>query len=216
LGKAIAAALAAPDQAPTLEAPVWRLRSELGRLLAEHVVLLVDTTRTGVRNGPDFAAAAAAMNGNTRDLAAAMASLFGPAAGSSFQSLWADHVDQIMAYTAAVVSHDIKGRDAAVAKLDVFKNMFAAFLDNATQRRLDAASLGRTLATHDEMLLRQTDAYATKQYRQAHDLAHSTYAQMFDIAGQLADGFGAAVAARLPSGGPQTGFGGMAGTVGQH
>ena len=167
-------------------------------------------------NGPDYAAAAAAMNGNTRDLAAAMASLFGASAATGFQSLWADHIDDIMAYTAAVVSHDAKGKDAAVAKLKVFANMFAAFLDGATQRRLDSATLVKVLGMHDEMLLRQTDAYAAKQYQQAHDIAHTTYAQMFDVAGQFADAFGATVAARLPAGGPQTGLGGMAGAVGQH
>ena len=69
---------------------------------------------------------------------------------------------------------------------------------------------------HDQMLLHQTDAFAAKQYRQAHDMAHSTYTQMFDLAGQLADAFGATVAARLPSGGPKTGLGGMAGVLRQH
>ena len=195
---------------------MWRLRSELGRLLAEHVVLVVDATRAGVLNGADFAAAADAMNGNTRDLAAAVASLFGPSAAGTFQSLWADHVDQIMKYTAAVVSHDAKARDAAVAGLGAFEGRFTSFLTTATERRLDAAGLAKALVAHDGMLLHQTDAYAAKQYQQAHEMAHTTYTQMFDLAGQLADAFGATVAERLPAGGPETGLGGMAGAVGQH
>jgi hypothetical protein len=216
MGKVVAAALVAPDQATALDAPVWRLRSELGRLLAEHVVLVVDATRAGVRNSPDFTAAADAVNTNTRDLAAAMASLFGPAAAANFQSLWADHVDHIMAYTAAVVAHDTKGRDSAVATLGTFENRFATFLGSATDNRLDAAGLAKALAMHDQMLLDQTDAYAGKRYGPAHDLAHSTYTQMFDMAGQLADAFGATVAARLPSGHPETGLGGMAGASGRN
>jgi len=215
LGKVIAAALVPPDQAPALDAPVWRLRSELARLLGEHVVLIIDATRAGVRNGPDFRAAADGMNGNTSDLAGAVAGLFGQPAAAEFQSLWADHVDQIMAYTAAVVSRNPQGRDAAVAKLGVFENRFASFLDTATERRLDSANLAKALLMHDQMLLHQTDAYAAKQYQQAHDMAHQTYAQMFDVAGQFADAFGATVAARLPSGSPQTGLGGMAGVVGE-
>lgn len=216
LGKVIAAALVPPGQAAALDAPVWRLRSELGRLLAEHVVLIIDATRAGVVNGPDFTAAADAVNGNTADLAGAVAGLFGRAAASNFQSLWADHIDQIMAYTAAAVSHDTRGRDTAVVRLGTFETRFASFLDAATKRRLDSTGLAKALLMHDQMLLRETDAFAAKQYRQAHEMAHSTYTQMFDLAGQLAASFGATVAARLPAGGPRTGLGGMAGVMGDH
>ena len=216
LGKVIAGALVPPDQAAALNAPVWQLHSELGRLLAEHVVLIVNASRASVGNAPDLSAAGDAMNGNTRDLAAAVATLFGQPAATDFQSLWADHVDQIMAYAAAVVAHDSQGRDAAVAKLGVFENRFASFLSTATQQRLDSAGLAKALLMHDQMLLHQTDAYAAKQYAQAHSMADSTYTQMFDMAGQLADAFGATVAAKLPSGGPHTGLGGMAGVVGRN
>lgn len=215
LGKTLAGALLPPDQARVLTAPTWRLRSELGKLLGEHVVLVVDATRSSVTNASDFNAAADALNGNTRDLAGAINVLFGKAAAASFQSLWADHVDNIMAYTAAVVSHDNKRRDDALAKLKGFETRFAAFLDTATQRRLNSKSLADALVMHDEMLLKQADTFAAKQYQQAHDIADSTYSSMFDLAGQLANGFGATVAARLPAGGAETGLGGSAGTPGR-
>jgi hypothetical protein len=215
LGRTLAGALLPPDQAKALSAPTWRLRSELSKLLGEHVVLVVDATRSSVMNASDFKAAADALNGNTTDLAGAIDTLFGKAAATSFQSLWADHVDNIMAYTAAVVSHDDKRRDAALAKLKDFETQFASFLDSATQRRLNSGSLANALVMHDDMLLKQADAFATKQYQQAHDIADSTYSSMFDLSGQLADGFGAAVAARLPAGGAETGLGGMAGVPGR-
>jgi len=47
----------------------------------------------------------------------------------------------------------------------------------------------------------------------AHDIAYDTYQQMFDLARTMADAFGASVAAKLPRGGAQTGFGGMAAVV---
>jgi hypothetical protein len=215
LGGTLAGALLPPDQARALNAPTWRLRSELAKLLGEHVVLVVDATRSSVTNASDFKAAADALNGNTRDLAGAIDVLFGKAAAASFQSLWADHVDNIMAYTAAVVSHDNKRRDDALAKLKGFENQFAAFLDTATQHRLNSASLANAMVMHDQMLLQQADTFAAKQYQQAHDIADSTYASMYDLAGQLANGFGATVAARLPAGGPETGLGGMAGIPGR-
>jgi hypothetical protein len=210
LGGTLAGALLPPDQARALNAPTWRLRSELTKLLGEHVVLVVDATRSSVTNASDFSAAADAVNGNTRDLAGAMDTLFGKSAATSFQSLWADHVDNIMAYTAAVVSHDNGRRDNALTKLKDFESRLAAFLDTATQRRLNAASLANALVMHDQMLLKQADTFAAKQYQQAHDIADTMYTGMFDLAGLLANGFGATVAARLPAGGAETGLGGMA------
>ena len=67
------------DQAAVLTEPQWRLRSELGRLLGEHVALAVGALRAGADRRPDFAAAAAALNGNTSDLTGAIGSLFGAA-----------------------------------------------------------------------------------------------------------------------------------------
>jgi hypothetical protein len=215
LGRTLAGALLPPDQARALNTPTWRLRSELSKLLGEHVVLVVDATRSSVMNASDFKAAGDALNGNTRNLAGAIDTLFGKAAATSFQSLSADHVDNIMAYTAAVVSHDNKRRDAALTKLKGFEGQFSSFLDTATQRRLNSASLANALVMHDDMLLKQADAFAAKQYQQAHDIADSTYSSMFDLAGQLANGFGATVAARLPAGGAETGLGGTAGIPGR-
>jgi hypothetical protein len=213
LGKTIAAALLGPDKAAVLDSPVWRLRSELGRLLGEHAELIISGTRAGVANWPDFAAAADAVNGNTRDLTGAMETLFGTPAATTFQSLWADHVDQIMSYTAGVVTRDTKRRDEAVARLNTFESRFADFLDSATGGRLPSAELSKALLSHDQMLLRQVDAFAAKDYQKAYDLAYTTYQHMSDVAGQLAEAFGATIASRLPTGGPQTGQGGMAGLV---
>ena len=45
---------------------------------------------------------------------------------------------------------------------------------------------------------------------QANDLSYRAYQDMFGLARQLADAFGATAAARLPTGGAQTGGGGTA------
>jgi hypothetical protein len=210
LGETIADALLGPGSSSALRAPAWRLRSQLARLLGEHVVLVVAATRAGVTNAPDFTAAGDAVNANTRDLAGAVDTLFGAAAAQRFQSLWADHVDELMAYTAGVAARDAKRREDAVNRLNGFEKMFAAFLTTATAGRLPSTPLAQALLMHDQMLLAQVDAFAAKQYEQAHDSAYSTYGHMVEVAGQLANAFAGTVEARMPHGGSQTGYGGTA------
>jgi hypothetical protein len=211
LGKALASTLLPPAAASALNQPLWRLRSELDRLLGEHTVAVIAAMRAGATNSPDFAAAGQTVNGNTKDLAGAMDSLFGTAAAARFQGLWANHVDALIGYSAAVVKNDDAGRAAARSKLAGFEGQFAAFLAAATKNRMAAGALTNAFRMHDDMLVREADAFAGKDYRTAHDLAYSTYQDMFTLAGQLATAFGATVAARLPVGPVQTGRGGTAG-----
>jgi len=213
LGKVLASTLLPPAAATALNAPIWRLRSELDRLLGEHVVVVIAAMRAGATNSPDFTAAAQTVNGNTRDLAGAMDTLFGPAPATRFQSLWANHVDALIGYSAAVVKNDDAGRASARTKLTAFEGQFAAFLGAATKNRMAAGALANAFRMHDDMLVREADAFAGKDYRQAHDLAYSTYQDMFTLASQLANAFGATVASRLPVGAVQTGRGGMAAVV---
>ncbi len=143
-----------------------------------------------------------------------MGTLFGPQAGQQFLSLWADHVDQLVAYTSGVAADDPGKRDAALAKLRDFEGHLAGFLDSATGSKMHSADLAKAFLAHDQMLTQQVDAFAGRDFARAHDLAYSTYQDMFGLSGQLADAFGETVAARLPQGGAHTGAGGMAGRAG--
>ena len=214
LGLALAEALLPAADRAALQAPIWRLRSQLGKLLAEHAVLVQDVNRAAVTNSPDFDAAAKMVNENTRALASAIDTLFGAPAAKSFQALWADHVEQLVAYGAATAAKDSARQDQARTALREFERQMATFLAAATGGRMGEGDLSAALLAHDQMLLRHADAYGAKDYATAHDLAHETYDHMFEVARQLADAFGATVASRLPRGGPQTGQGGLAGIVG--
>jgi len=213
LGETVAGALLAPSQAAALQAPLWRLRSQLGKLLAEHVVLVEDVTRAAVMNAPDFSAAGQIINGNTRDLAAAMDSLFGAAAAKDFQSLWGYRVEQLVAYASASAARDATRREQARTNLHDFEGRLSLFLESETGKRLGSGSLEQAFQAQDQMVLQHADAFAAKDYGKAHEIAYATYENMFDLARQLADAIGATVAARLPVGGAQTGYGGMAETV---
>jgi hypothetical protein len=213
-GKALATALLTPTQAKATEIPAWRLRSALTQLLGEHVELVVGALRAGATDSPDFKAAADAVNGNTTDLAGAVGVLFTPAAGHSFEQLWADHIDLLVAYSAALA----KGDDAAKAQisrgLNGFESRLSAFLSTATGKKLAAQQLAKALNEHDAMLRQQVDAFVAKDYVTAHDVAYSTYQEMFGLSGQLAQAFGETVAKRLPVGAAQTGRGGEAAIIG--
>ena len=216
LGLTLANALLPPADRATLQEPLWRLRSQLGKLLAEHAALVEDLTRAAVTRSPDFAASGQMINGNTKDLAAAIATLFGAAAAKQFQSLWADHVEQLVAYASAEASDDTAKLDQAKSAMADIEKRMGAFLSGATGKRISTADLTAALQKHDMMLMKHADAYANKDYVTAHDVAYDTYQQMFELARTMADAFGASVAAKLPHGGAQTGYGGMAAVVEKH
>jgi hypothetical protein len=212
-GKVLANALLPAAAAAALSTPAWRLRSELDRLLGEHDVAVVAAMRAGVTNSPEFTAAAQTVNGNTRDLAAAIDTLLGAAPAARFEPLWANRVDALIGYSAAVVTNDDTARAGARAKMTATDRQVAALLAAATKNRIAAAALAKTLGGHDDMLLREADAFARKDYRQAYDLASTSYQDLFTLAGQLASAFSATIASQLPVGAVQTGRGGMAAVV---
>jgi hypothetical protein len=213
-GKALATALLTATQAKATDAPSWRLRSMLTQLLGEHVELVVTALRAGATDAPDFKAAADAVNGNTTDLAGAMGALFTPAAGHSFEQLWADHIDLLVAYSAAIAKHDDTSRSQISRGLDGFEGQLSGFLSTATGKKLASAQVAKAFQSHDSMLRDQVDAFVAKDYVTAHDVAYSAYQEMFGLSDQLAQAFGQTVAKRLPVGAAQTGRGGEAAIIG--
>ncbi|MEU8615265.1 hypothetical protein AB0C29_45510, partial [Actinoplanes sp. NPDC048791] len=104
LGLTLAEALLPAADRATLREPVWRLRSQLGKLLAEHAALVEDVSRAAVTGTPDFDAAAESINGNTRDVAAAVDTLFGAPGARRFQAQWASPLDHLVAVPGATAA----------------------------------------------------------------------------------------------------------------
>jgi hypothetical protein len=213
LGRTMGAGYSKAGGRPTagLDEPRWLLQSSLAQALSEHATLATEAMRARVTGGPDFPAAAASLEANTRDLAGTIGAVFGDPAGAKFQSLWADHLDQFIGYADAVRSGDTAAQAEAKQRLDTFQGAFARYLDNTTDGKLPAADLSAAFAEHDDMLLDQVDAYAAKKYAPAHDLAYEAYQDVFGMSGEFADAIAKVAGARLPRGGAQTGAGGMAG-----
>jgi hypothetical protein len=213
LGTALAGALLPLSVVAVMRTPAWQLQASLDKLLGEHVVLVVAGMRAGATNSADFAPTAASVDANTRDLAAAIGSLFGTAAAKQFQSLWADHVDALISYSAAIAKSDQTQQMTARNVLDGFESTLTTFLTGATGNRLVGTQLAQALSAHDEMLLSQVQAFVGKDYTRSHELAYSTYQDMISLAGRMAGAFRLTLGGRLPLGGPETGRGGLAGAV---
>jgi hypothetical protein len=213
LGDSLARALLPDEVGEELDTPSLRLRAALTQLLGEHVSLVVAAMRSAATGSDDFSALGDGVNANTLDLTAAIDALFGAEAAKAFQAQWADHVDGLVDYTRATVAKDPAAQEQVRQHLRGFEQSFATFLDGATEQRLGKPALAQVFVMHDRMLLAQIDAYAAKDFEQAHDLSYQTYDEMFTVSGQLATAIGSTVAKRLPTGGSQTGGGGAAGAV---
>ena len=88
-------------------------------LLGEHMELIVEAQRASFAGAPQFQAAAAQVNANTTALTKAMAAIVGPTKAAEFQDAWANHVQGLLAYTAAAAGNDqhlIDHVDAYAAK----------------------------------------------------------------------------------------------------
>ena len=217
LGKALAAGIMTGRGAglpADFDSPARQLQSRLGLLLGEHAELAVDAMRSGISNAPDFPAAGAALDGNTREITAMIESVFGAAGAGSFQALWADHIDAFVTYTQALVADDAALENAATERLKGFNAHFATFLSTSTQGRLGAPALADAFVMHEDLLLRQINAYAERDYSTAYQLSFDAYQHMFTLAAQAATAIGDTASAQSPAGGPQTGEGGMAATKG--
>ena len=102
---------------------------------------------------------------------------------------------------------DDNARTAVAGDLTGFESKLSAFLNMATGNKLAAATLAKALQSHDTMLRGQVDAFVAKDYVQSQNIAYSTYQEMYGLAGQLANAFGAKIAGKLPVGAAETGRG---------
>jgi hypothetical protein len=186
------------------------LRSAFAMLLGEHMELIVDAQRATFAGSPEFDAAAAQVNANTATLAKALGGIVGPKKAAEFQSAWANHVEGLMAYTAAVAGKDEAAETAAKENLDGFAERLALFFSDVVRNVLATDPLTDAITAHDEHLIDQVDAWAAKDYARAQQDQDEGYQQMVGVANVLVDAVEKVMAKSLPAGGSQTGGGGTA------
>jgi hypothetical protein len=210
-GTTLAKASLPAKEAAQVDAAPEKLRSAFAMLLGEHMELVVEAQRATFAGSPEFKAAAAQLNANTATLTRAMAGIVGPRKAAEFQRAWANHVEGLMAYTAAVADKDEAAKTVAKENLDGFAERLALFFSDVVRNVLTTDPLTEAITAHDTHLINQVDAYAAKDYARAQQVQDEGYQQMVGVADVLVDAIQKVMAKALPAGGSKTGGGGMAG-----
>lgn len=109
-------------------------RVVVNNLLAEHVYLAASAALGGLSgNQAQFAAAAAALDGNSIDLSKGIGAAYGPDAEAAFLPLWRSHIGMVVDYVGGLVANDKAKSDKAVMDLIGYSQDFAAFLNGANE-----------------------------------------------------------------------------------
>jgi hypothetical protein len=203
------ASLTTKDAADLDKAPE-NLRSAFAMLLGEHMELVVDAQRATFAGSPEFDAAAAQVNANTATLTKAMSGIVGPKKAAEFEAAWANHVEGLMAYTAAVAGKDEAAKTVAKENLDAFAERLALYFSDIVRNVLATDPLTDAITAHDAHLINQADAYAAKDYARAQQVQDEGYSQMVGVANVLVDAIEKVMASDMPAGGSKTGGGGTA------
>lgn len=175
--------------------PTPDLRSALGQLLGEHALLAIVAMQKGYDGKADFAQAAGALNQNTDDLSAAVASVYGNDAGAAFKKIWSSHIGYFVDYVKATAAKDDAGRAKAVADLETYRMAQAKFFADANPGRFDEQMIADGLKMHIDHLLAAFNDYVGKNYAAAYEDAKTAYAHMFKTGDALAAG----IAAQFPA-----------------
>ncbi|MGI8316433.1 copper amine oxidase [Halobacillus mangrovi] len=195
--------------------PAADLRSNLNHLLSEHVGLATMAMQNGLDGSEDFEASAKALSNNTKDLTKAITSIFGEDAGTQFNDIWTQHIDDFVSYVKATANEDEAKQEEAMKALEDYRETFAKFLEEGTKGELSADKLTPSLQQHADYLFDTFDQYAAEDYEKTYMTLRDSYAHMFGASKALSTGIVAAypdkfMSDKMPEEMPDTGMGGTA------
>jgi hypothetical protein len=170
------------------------LRASLNLALREHVYLAAAATNAALGGRKaEFEAAAAALDGNSQDVARAIGSVYGPDAEKAFLPLWRKHIGMVVDYTVGVATKDKAKQDKAVADLVAYTDDFGAFLA-AANPNLPKDVVADLVKHHVVTLKEVIDVQATGNHAKAWKSVRTAAGHMAKIADPLA----AAIAKQFP------------------
>lgn len=150
--------------APSSATKAADLRATLVKLGLEHMTLTaqaVDATLDGSKDATAYADQLYA-NGNT--IGAAVGSVYGKSAETTFDSVWKLHLDQFVAYAGASAKGDDAAKSAALNTIDSqYTKPLAQYLAKANPN-LPEATVEGMLRDHVMMTAKMIDAHVAGDY----------------------------------------------------
>ena len=169
------------------QTPAAGLRTSLNVALREHAYLAAAATNAALGGrDAEFKAAAAALDGNSVDIAKAIGSVYGADAEQAFLPLWRRHIGFFVDYTVGVATKDKSKEDKAVSDLIGYTQDFGAFLNSASPN-LPKAVVADLVKHHVLTLKDVVDAQAAKDPARAFAAVRLAAGHMQMIADPLAE-----------------------------
>ncbi|MGH2699065.1 MAG: hypothetical protein ACRDJL_07690 [Actinomycetota bacterium] len=195
-------AMESPKETPAgqaatgIDTDAAQLTQGLTDLLDSHVYLagiaVEQAVLTEDPNSPQFKAAAAALDQNSQDLAAAIESVYGADAADQFLELWRKHIGFFVDYTVGGITDDQQAQRKAKQALDRYRQDFGAFIDSATNGELPKDAVAGALQEHVNSLLKTIDSVIEGKGNPFMSLYDASHMHMPGTASALAGGIIAA------------------------
>jgi len=180
--------------APSTTTKAAGLRAVLNNLEGQHVDLAAAATRAGFDGSPSFTAAAGALDKNSKDLSAAIGSVYGAEAGDQFYQIWNSHIGFFVDYTVAAKGGDQAGMDKAVQNLNGYVEAVSDFLSKANPT-LPKDAVASLVSEHVGLLKTAVDKHGAGDYVGSYEAQQQAREQ---ITTKIADTLAGAIVKQKP------------------
>lgn len=178
---------------PATDTKAADLRVLLNGLEKEHVGLAAAATRAGFDGTKSFAPAAGALDSNSRELAAAVGSVYGEDAEAKFYEIWNSHIGFFVDYTVAAKKGDTAGMDKAVQNLNGYVEAISTFLSQANPN-LPKDAVATLVNEHVGLLKAAVDNYGAGKIADSYAKEREATSQI----GKIADAISGAIVKQKP------------------
>ncbi len=149
---------------PTSSTKAADLRSDLVTLGVEHMTLTDQAVDAALDGSKSAAATGAALYANGNDIGAAVGSVYGKDAETTFDSVWKLHLDEFVKYAVADSKGDAAGKKAALDAISTgYTKPLSAYLAKANPN-LPEATLNSVLGDHVAMTATMIDKHVAGDY----------------------------------------------------
>lgn len=141
------------------------LRANLVTMGVEHMIYTDQAVDAALDGSPNASALADALYANGNDIGAAVGSVYGKEAETTFNSVWKLHLDEFVKYAVASKSNDAAGKTAALNAIDTgYTKPLSQYLAKANPN-LPEKTLYEALAGHVSMTAQMIDDHTKGDYK---------------------------------------------------